>query len=336
MSWMGQLRKAGIESDGSDVDLFRGRISAQNFPGITQGDIYHVMPSGDDGYSGKKVTTPLKTLAAALAKASENQNDIIRFYAEGNASALCTDYQAAQLDWDKDFVHLVGIHTGGNIAPRARISAASAYAAADPIFKLSANGCFIKGMQVFLGVADATPLGSTLVTGQRNVLEDCHLAGIGNDANDIAGAYSLKLDAAAENLFRRCMIGLSTIDRGSANSNYEILVDGSAPRNAFEDCVILSRIEHATYHPQVYLNDATAMQDYLRFLRCEFINLSTNYGYTNGGVFKFGATPTNGYVIVKDCSAYGASKWDVGDLNKILISNSPIAIGDTAGIGYAV
>lgn len=335
MSWTGQLRKAGIESDGDNVDIFRGRISARNFPENTQGDIYHVLPySGNDGNSGRKTTTALKTLPAALAKASADQNDIIMMYGEGDGADYCSDRQAAQLDWNKDFVHLIGIHAGGGISPRCRIAPVSGYTNVAPIFKVSAKGCRISGMQIFMGVADATPLGAMSLTGNRNVFDRCHIAGIGHDNNDIAGAYSLLIDGGAENEFRSCLIGLSTIDRGTA-ANSEILVDGAAARNSFLDCTILSRLQHATNHPQVQLADATAIEDFLKFLRCDFINLSTNYGFTNGGVFSLPLL-TQGFVIVKDSSGYGASKWDVNDRDRILISNSPIAIGDTAGLGFAV
>lgn len=189
---------------------------------FTQGKIWHVRPkNGSDSNDGKSSRKPFATLAAALAAATANQNDIVLLYAESNTAADTTDYQSATLNWNKDGVHLIGLNAGVNISPRARVAFLSSYATASNLFTLSANGCFIANVEFFAGVASALPTGCFNLTGQRNRIENCHLAGIGNDANDIAGAYSLRL-AGSENLFVRSTIGLDTIGRGTAD-NAEIV-----------------------------------------------------------------------------------------------------------------
>ncbi len=95
---------------------------------FTQGQIWHVKPkNGNDTNSGRTANHAFKTLAAALAAATANQNDIVLLYGESNTSADTTDYQSATLDWNKDLVHLVGVGGGAHLAQRARIALASDY-----------------------------------------------------------------------------------------------------------------------------------------------------------------------------------------------------------------
>ncbi len=314
---------------------------------LTQGKSYFVRPrTGLDGNSGLSPQKALKTLAAALAKCVANQNDCVFLIAEGNASGntagtyWTTDYQSATLDWNKDLVHLIGVNLAGGIAGRARIAFLSTYATASNLFTVSANGCRIENIHAFAGVADTSPVGCCKVTGTRNKFINCHLAGIGNDANDIAGAYSLRLSGAAENQFYNCEIGLDTIARGTG-ANSEILVDTIAARNYFEDCRIYALIEHASNHPLVKLAAATSIDRTLHFKNCAFINESVNYGIAQAGVFKLVADLTQGFILLENCwtnpsDASTAPKWDVDDRNKICIINSPTPAADTVGVGRMV
>jgi len=78
--------------------------------------------SGLDYNSGKSPTQAVKTLKQALALATAGKNDTVHFIGGGNASAYCTDYQSALLDWNKDLVHLVG-ESAERACRRAAVSA---------------------------------------------------------------------------------------------------------------------------------------------------------------------------------------------------------------------
>lgn len=315
--------KDGIASMGVPV------LGAQGF--LTQGQSWFVKPvSGNDGNTGKTPLRAFKTMAKALSAAVADRNDVVYFFSEGNAAAEATDYQSATLDWNKDCVHIIGINAGNMLSQRSRIAFASAYDTASNLMTVSASGCLIANMQIYAGVAGTNPTGCLQVTGDRNHFFNCHIAGIGNDANDIAGAYSLKLDGADENLFEKCTIGLTTIARGT-NANADILIDTDSKLDIWKDCVIARRIEHNTNAPLVQLADATSIQDFIMFDNCSFISCDVNYAYTNGGVFSLPAL-TAGYIIVKDSIATNASKWDVNDRDKIELFNSPTPAADTAGI----
>lgn len=308
---------------------------------FTQGKIWHVRPkNGVDTNDGKSSRKAFKTLAAAKAAATANQNDIVLLYGESNTSADTTDYQSATLDWSKDMVHLIGISSGVPTSSRARVALLSTYATASNLFTLSANGCYIANIQFFAGVAQAQPTGCMKVTGSRNLVENCHIAGIGNDANDIANAYSLNLSAAQENVFRNCVIGLDTIGAGTA-ANCDLLVDTAAARNKFENCLFTRMLDHASNHPLVRLTGATAIDRYLWFKECLFLSMSVNYAIAQAGVFKLSAPLTEGFIIVENCMANSsnnsaAPKWDADDRDQICLFNSPTPAADTAGVGRQV
>lgn len=307
---------------------------------FTQGNIYHVKPSsGSDSNDGLSEGAALKTLARAQLVATADQNDIVLLYAESNSASSTTDYQSSTLDWAKDLVHLIGVGPMSPMSQRSRIAFESSYDTASNLFTLSANGCIISNIAFFAGVAGTNPTGCVKQTGSRNYWSRCHIAGIGNNANDIAGAYSLFLDGVEETTFDHCQIGLNTVSAGTA-ANSEILFDSAAKNVFFEDCKIYRRIEHATNHPLVKFADATSMDEIIEFKRTAFISTSTNRATNNASPFKFVATPTQGYVFIDpNCYLYNgdtAGKWDTDDSNKITITGSPTPAADTAQIGRNV
>ncbi len=308
---------------------------------FTNGKYWHVKPSGgSDGNSGRQPHTAFKTLAKAQTAAVANRNDIVLFYGEGNASALCTDYQAATLDWAKDMVHLIGVNSGINISPRSRVAFASDYDTASNLFTLSANSCYIGGMALYAGVAGTNPTGCLKVTGKRNLFERCHIAGIGGSANDIANAYSLKLDGAEENEFRNCVIGLFTIARG-AQLNSEILFDTSAKENLFDGCRVVSQMSHATNHVLVEVVDATGIDAFNYFENTKFLYQSANYAVGATGVFRLPALIQGRFLVDERCGARSDKssvtvKWDVNDRDRIVLLGSPTPAADTAGVGRLV
>ena len=266
---------------------------------ITQGNVWHVMPgTGADGQSGRTPEEAVATLAKALSLASANQNDIVLLYGQSNTAADTTDYQSATLDWSKDLVHLIGVGAHSPFSNRARIAQLSTATGVSPLVKLSADGCVVKNVSIFHGVADATSLVAMEITGQRNVIEDCHIAGMGNATMVTTGATSLKLNGCAENILRRCTIGLDTITR-TATNNGEVWVDGAATRNILEDCLIVAFIDNVGYE-HVVLEDATAIDRFLMFKNCVFYSVSANNAAPQDQIFNFKASLTQGHVILHD------------------------------------
>ncbi len=307
----------------------------------TQGNVYWVEAgTGQDGNDGSSPATALKTLNAALGRCVEGHNDVVLLCGQSNTAGLTTDYQNETLAWNKDLTHLIGINSGPLLSQRSRIAFTAAYNTASNLATVSADGCLISNVQFFEGVAGTAPTGCVKVTGTRNVFNGVHFAGIGNDANDIAGAYSLFLDGAAENVFNGCGIGLRSIARGTA-ANSEILIDSDATDNTFNDCFIFAMIEHATNHPLVKLVDATSIQGFLNFNNAQFVNMSVNYATAQAGNFKLTQALTAGFILLNNCYTNSsdnstAIKWDVDDRNQIALFNAPTPAADTAGCARMV
>jgi len=290
--------------------------------------------SGLDGNDGLSPDKAVKTLTKALAVATADKNDVVFLIAESNTAASTTDYQSATLDWNKDGVHIIGINAGPMFSHRSRVALISTYVTASNLFTLSADGCFISNVSFFAGVADANPTGCFNLTGMRNVIASCHIAGIGNDANDIAGAYSLRI-AGAENFITNSVIGLDTIDRGSA-ANSEIYVPTGATRNLVKDSYIVSRLQHSTNSPQVRVAGGAMGNPGLLvgFDGCRFLNSSTNYGYAQTYVVVHTAAPTAGFMLIENCVGVGATNWGVAG-NNLILHNSATNTGYTFGVGYS-
>lgn len=291
------------------------------FPGITQGNNYFVKPSsGSDSNSGKSPAKALKTLSRAHTLATANQNDVVFLFAEhGVTAANTTDYQSETLTWSKNMVHLVGIGAPVNVSNRARIAFLSTYDTASNLFTLSANGCFIHNISMFAGVAGTNPTGCLSVTGDRNVFSNSHIAGIGNNANDIAGAYSLQLSGADENRFIGCTIGLDTIARGTG-ANSEILFGSGATRNKFEDCDIITYAEAATH--VFVIAPASSVDRWTIFKQCRFINMPTGVAsgttMTAAMTWTAGGSP-DGLALLHDCMLIGATDWTAADNSKVFL-----------------
>lgn len=304
-------------------------------PGIaTQGTVYHVKPaSGSDSNDGLSADNAFKTLAKALATAAANKNDIVLLYAESNTASGTTDYQDATLDWNKDMVHLIGVNSGVNISPRSRIALRSTYDTAANLFTLSANGCLIMGIEFFAGVAGTNPTGCVNVTGSRNRFQGCHIAGIGNDANDIADAYSLRV-AGSENMFKSCTIGLDTVSRGTAD-NAEIVLAGGA-RNKFIDCDIVT---FASANSHQFLKRAASGSDrFTLFRNCVFINAvqSTGVSMLEALDVTAGGSP-GGMIVLHGCGLIGAAEWEANS-GASGASYATMGAADAAngGVGLAI
>ena len=236
-----------------------------NLPFIP-GNVWHVRPrfGSDVNSNGKNPQSAFKSLRRALEVAVAGQNDVVLLYGEGNLSALCTDYQSGLLSWNKDLVHLIGVNSGVSNSPRSRVAFVSTYNVATDLFALTANGCYIQGVQFWEGVAHALPTGCMTITGRCNKFKQCHIVGIGDAANDINGAYSLNLYGAIQNEFEDCVIGTYTVNDGAASGgNSQILYTATASPatcsagNHFKRCLVYMNAHHATYHQFILAGSAS-------------------------------------------------------------------------------
>jgi hypothetical protein len=302
---------------------------------MTQGNIYHVLPySGNDNNDGSTVDAPLKTLTRAQALATADQNDIVFLYSESQTAASTTDYQSSTLSWAKDGVHLIGVGSGGPINSRARVAFISTYNTASNLFTLSADNCYIANVSFIESVAGTNPTGCFKLTGERNRIENCHIA-MANTANDIASSYEVYINGGGENLFKDCIIGTPTILRGANASCASLIVDSQAERNMFQGCKFLASFSSAT-NCVFMIAGLSSLNDFILFEDCQFINCLDRAG-TTALTYAFSATNTAGGTVIlvgAKTGIFGATDWNNDSGNVTAIHGSVTA--GTFGLGIDV
>jgi hypothetical protein len=284
-----------------------------------------------DSNDGSKITAPVKTLARAYALADGGDGDVIYLLSYGNSAADITDDLSATFTWAKNAVHLVGLCAPTAVSQRARLNQLSTATGVSPLLNVTGNNCVFANFQIFQGVADATSLVNVQVTGQRNVFENVHFAGVGNATMSAAGSADVKIAAGAENVFKNCVFGVDTATRDADATN--LWFDTAATRNHFEDCLFQGFISAAGY-ANVTIEDSTGIDRWQRFKRCIFLTESANDATQQTTVFNFKAALTQGYVLLEDSYAGtsgGTAEWDSNNRGRIF--NNAVASATSAAGG---
>src|SRR3990167_1059165 len=148
--------------------------------------------SGGDGLSPETANSSLLTVYNLC---TDGVNDGVIFI--GGA----TSYQpAAAFEWSKDFTHLIGATNSlPGMGQRARI-VNTAGNDLSVLFTLSGDGCLVANIQFFDGKDSAADGACVLVSGSRNHLVNCFVAGMGDATASgpatRAGSYSLSVTGA--------------------------------------------------------------------------------------------------------------------------------------------
>jgi hypothetical protein len=308
---------------------------------MTQGRVIYVNPrTGSDSNSGASPTNestgrdrnqgPMSTLAAAYALTTSGQNDTIVLLAAGNSASDTTTRVSSTITWSNNNTHLIGVGADSMVAQRQRVALLGTVTGVTSLINVSGSGCKFQNIHFYHGIADATSIGPAVqVSGDRNVFENCHIAGMGADLMVGAGGTSLKL-TGDENIFRHCDIGLDTIARDSSAEG-EIWLDGSASRNIFEDCLISAFIDNVAYEHVVF-EDATAIDRYVWFKNCLFYSISANNATPQDDIMEFKANLTQGHVILTGCGYAtddDACEWSAGEGS--IRNTTPEAMASGAG-----
>lgn len=286
------------------------------FSAANQGNVFFVRPRlGSDGNDGKSPQTAFASLTTALGACTANQNDIVYLMAEGNSASNTTTRLSAAFDWNKDGTHLIGVNAGPMLGQRSRVAELSTVKTIEDMFTVSANGCYIANIEFFQGVATstATAARAMVVSGQRNVIENCQISGNGDlgGSTDDAGARSLAV-TGSENLFKHCYIGLDTVIRATQTTEVSI---ATGARNIFEDCIINSYTSLSTFKAVT----ATSYDRFVIFKNCIFsaIQNITSAVAPTGAIAN---TTPNGQMMMQGGGVYGYANVSTADDTKLFVS----------------
>jgi hypothetical protein len=289
---------------------------------MTIGTAYFVDPAnGSNTNSGLDQFNAVADIPTAFGKCTANQHDAVIYLAGSSGTNL-----EEQLVWNKNYTHLIGIAAPTRTAQRARIFQTSTSTGLSPLLNITATGCIFSNFYIFQGVNDATSLINVQVTGGRNYFENVHFAGGGHATQAINGGASLKLNAAEENTFVNCTIGVDTID--AATGMMGILFDGEAHRNEFYNCKVRMRAGNGGAG-FVEVIDATGIDRDTLFDNCMFLN-NSGTDMTSGFVIPAGmGAPRK--LLLKDCMILGTAKLDANDRGVLFGNMNAVTGADTSG-----
>lgn len=285
----------------------------------TIGNIYYVDPyaGSDTANNGGSPNTALATVTAAYALCTSGNHDVVIISPTGGTGRTV---EPATITWAKRFTHLIGSAAPIHSTPRAGMS----WATTDTLcMTVSENGCIFKN--IVIAANSATTVGCVKVTGDYNYFEGVHFLGMNNATTAAAATgYCLKLTSAEENLFVGCTLGGIQYARSDANSN--LVVETNASMNRFVDCDFNVQATNAGVI-WVTADDGagTAIQGFLDFIGCRFINYTTT-AMTIG----MNTSASGGIIRMLDSSWYGAT--DLADFYAAVWSNRVAATQANSGI----
>ena len=205
---------------------------------MTPGDIYFLDPAnGDDTYDGMTIDRAFKSLAVAEDALTANQHDVLVYISGATSLSL-----SAKLVWDKDYTHFIGVSAGVPMAKRSRVFHSANFS---PMIEFSANGCIWSNLYFSYGRGGADNHVLMALTGDRNVFENIHFAAMNHQTEaDDAASVGVEMTGAHENLFKDCVFGNDTIERGAANATLSMV--GDSARNKVSNCLFESWADAAT------------------------------------------------------------------------------------------
>lgn len=302
--------------------------------GPTQGNYYFVAPgTGNDGNDGLSTQTAKQSLGAAFALTTAGQNDTVFLLAQSNTASATTNYLSANLDWNKNLVHLIGVNGAPMLGQRSRIAPLSTVTAFANLFTVSGNGCQIANIEFYQGAMATNPsVASTAVTvsGQRNRFINCQISGIGDTTLDDAGSNSLTI-TGSENNFQHCYIGLDTVLR--ATSVTEVVISGTPARTIFEDCFFNTYTSGSTFK---MVSIGTGVDRFVMFKNCTFLavqNITSAVAPTG----LLGITTMNGQVLMSYPYLYGFAQYTTADNTYVkLLAPDGTATTHLVGIAQSI
>jgi len=288
------------------------------------GKIIYVDPnSGNDSTNpGSTQSHALKTVAAAYAKATSGNHDVIVIAPSGGTGRTT---EPAAITWNKRFTHLIGSSAPTATSVRSGMSFTLAGATTTPQFVLSENGCIMKNITFYQGVATSYVMAS--ITGDYNYFENCHFAGL-SDATAAAEANGvvLLMNGAEENRFVGSTFGNDNVARSAANT----LIDfqGGTSKTVFESCRFLTYATAATAI-DIKADTVNDIGRFIDFNGCVFINYVDGTSVAQTVLMTLNAAP-GGVVILRGGTVMtGATDW-ASAFNQLRVE--PVYASNTTGI----
>lgn len=283
-------------------------VSSGQIP-VTYGNYYFVdYDNGADGNSGTKMDKAKKTLAAAYALTTSNNNDVIVLSA--NSEHTLT----AKLTVSNNRVHFVGLDTGGRYyGQRARVTLGTTTTITSTM-RVTGVGCTFRNIKFSNASNQGTQSFCVEDGGEYALFENCEF--YKSDDMDKTACAEL-LANGDSSLYKHCTFGSLTTATSSGDINRpvvlfdrEIITGKVARDNMFVDCLFWRKAGHVN---NIFI-EATAADDAERmvlFKGCTFV--ANILGEAMVNVVE--SALTNAHMMFIDCHAVNCGSWATSATN---------------------
>jgi len=329
--WKGDLLKAGIASDGTNIDI-SGNLTVLGMPiaGSVFGNIYFVdYRNGLDTNNGDTRDTAFKTLSAAISAVTTNNNDVI--FIDGDSTVV----ETSMITLSKNRVHIVGCNgPAGHYGAGAKVSLGVTTAATDiATFKNTGVRNTISNVKFMNSNTVAEGLYCVVEAGEYTRYFNCEF--YKSTDLDVTGAAELVANGDST-MYYNCTIGSSANAISGAIVRANVLftkgiVSGKVARdNWFEGCILWRRSSNVA-NRFVYGANATDIERFCVFKSCFFGN-AKNASAVPAQNVAFASALTVGEVLLWDCVSMNAATAMSTTTGVFVQGYTPDATGAAAGI----
>jgi hypothetical protein len=308
------------------------KIYPQDLAGIiglpSVGQVIYVDPfaGSDTANDGSSQTNALATVAAAYAKTTSGNHDVVLISPTGGTGRTA---ETTAITWANKFTHLIG-----NAAPtmqdaRAGMSFSGTAGVAAGSLTVSGTGCVFKQL-TFNGTSDVNV--PVTITGSYNAFLGVDFKGSLNDTSgDDAASRALYINGGQENYFGGCTFGADTFARSTTNATVEFA--SAASRNFFDGCDFRAFVDNAG-PVHVLLTGTSAIDRDLAFRNCSFYFISANNATPVTACMNLSAQTATGHVRLLDSAVVqGATDWEASASGRIYMQSYTAT---TTAIGLAI
>lgn len=271
------------------------------------GNVFYVDASAgsDTANSGKSQNDALATVAAAYAKATSGQHDVVVIAPTGGTGRTT---ETTAISWAKRYTHLIGSSAPTAQDTRAGMSFTGTTGTAAGSLSVTENGCLFRNLT--LNGTDDVNVPVQINGGDYNSFIGVDFKGALNaTSGDDTASRALYITGGQENYFGGCTFGQDTIMRSAANATIEFA--SAASRNVFEDCRFLAAIDAAT-PVHIKFTGTSAIDRWLEFKNCTFYSFSANDATAMTACMDLSAQTVTGHILVTGAPflGLGITDWE--------------------------
>jgi len=306
--------------------LMKDPVFIQRLRRNTNGKIFWAYQSSDAGYVEFVKQHPdypdgtpavYTTIAAGYAAMTSNQNDVLLINGH-------QEFTEAMLTVDKNRCHFEGMDGGGrrNSMGARFATPATDVAASVAVVKNTGTRNTFRNIKFIQQGTNTAQTSGVIDTGEGTYMKNCEM-----EVNSILGTKTQGLLFKGDTChYEDCQIGNSTVYHTITYA--PLTIQTPARYSYFVGCTIIAYSDQ-TAHSCIDAPDANSIIGWIIFENCTLISAAKGDGATAGGQMAEAVTSacTSGYIYLKGCSSYNATKIIEADAYILNDAPQPEALG---------